>query len=616
MEVLLRQIRPWILSISTSINLLFNFFIMKYLKISPMVLAVLAFTACSNDNDVVTSSSLMEKGGSVRVSIQLPQISSTRSTLSGYNDGDANEYNVESADMALYAIESSDTVCVGTEHFTKEQLQFAKSGTNLDAVTSVSAVVTIPANATTPTLALAILNDCDGHTVPTIGSKYSDFEKNPVTATATGILHGNFMMTNSTFENGTVSQSLAPIDPKSISSNVGVKATTTTTIYVERVNAKVELSMPLTSEGTYGTYVVPDVTTQLPTITFSNGDILAVTGWDLTVTNKSYYPVKVVGTDNATDWSKDIKYQMATLWNDATNHRSYWAVDPNYYNTTVPVLKGMGSDFNYKTTQEITSGLSATTSDNIKYCLENTFNVSGQNKNQTTAVIIKGAYTLNGVAAGSDLYRISGTVYSLSGIQTYLAERLAANGYTVDGTTPIVASSITIVNNTATNLLTVGYSANANNVMKGGTGGTPKNINDAIIAIYGTNKRAISFYPKGECFYSVQIKNFGDDIKLYNPDGTDFVYKNDNNLHGINSSDKLGRYGVVRNTWYKISINSISGIGASVPEDPTQPINPDPNYPDPTDPTPDPTPDDTNNYYINAQINILPWAVRTQGADL
>lgn len=581
---------------------------MKYLKISPMVLAVLAFTACSNDKDVVTSSLVMEKGGSVSVSIQLPQITSTRSTLSGYEDGTANEYNVKSADMALYAIESSDTVCVGTEHFTKEQLQFATSGTSSDAVTSVSAVVTIPANATTPTLALAILNDCDGHAVPAIGSKYSDFEKNPVTATATGILNGYFMMTNSTFENGTVSQSLTPIDPKSISSNVGVKATTTTTIYVERVNAKVELSMPLASEGTYvndvHTDVVYDGTTQLPTITFSNGDKLAVTGWDLTVTNKSYYPVKIVGTDNATDWSKAIKYQMATLWNDATNHRSYWAVDPNYYNTTV--LKGMGSDFNYKTTQAITSGLSATTSDNIKYCLENTFNVSGQNKNQTTAVIIKGAYTLNGVAAGSDLYRISGTVYSLSGIQTYLAERLAANGYTVDGTNPIVANSITIDNNTATNLLTVKYPTQ---IQKSSTN---YDINDAIIAIYSTN-RSISFYPKGECFYSVQIKNFGDDIKLYNADGTLYSY---NGISGINASDKLGRYGVVRNTWYKISINSISGIGASVPEDPTQPINPDPNYPDPTDPTPDPTPDDTNNYYINAQINILPWAVRTQGADL
>lgn len=581
---------------------------MKYLKISPMVLAVLAFTACSNDKDVVTSSLVMEKGGSVSVSIQLPQITSTRSTLSGYEDGTANEYNVKSADMALYAIESSDTVCVGTEHFTKEQLQFATSGTSSDAVTSVSAVVTIPANATTPTLALAILNDCDGHAVPAIGSKYSDFEKNPVTATATGILNGYFMMTNSTFENGTVSQSLTPIDPKSISSNVGVKATTTTTIYVERVNAKVELSMPLASEGTYvnnvATDVVTDGTTQLPTITFSNGDKLAVKGWDLTVTNKSYYPVKIVGTDNATDWSKAIKYQMATLWNDATNHRSYWAVDPNYYNTTV--LKGMGSDFNYKTTQAITSGLSATTSDNIKYCLENTFNVSGQNKNQTTAVIIKGAYTLNGVAAGSDLYRISGTVYSLSGIQTYLAERLAANGYTVDGTNPIVANSITIDNNTATNLLTVKYPTQ---IQKSSTN---YDINDAIIAIYSTN-RSISFYPKGECFYSVQIKNFGDDIKLYNADGTLYSY---NGISGINASDKLGRYGVVRNTWYKISINSISGIGASVPEDPTQPINPDPNYPDPTDPTPDPTPDDTNNYYINAQINILPWAVRTQGADL
>ena len=66
-----------------------------------------------------------------------------------------------------------------------------------------------------------------------------------------------------------------------------------------------------------------------------------------------------------------------------------------------------------------------------------------------------------------------------------------------------------------------------------------------------------------------------------------------------------------------MNVNSIKQIGRPAPVDPATPINPAPNFPDPTDPIPaDPTPDDVENMYIDAQINILPWARRSQDADL
>jgi hypothetical protein len=92
---------------------------------------------------------------------------------------------------------------------------------------------------------------------------------------------------------------------------------------------------------------------------------------------------------------------------------------------------------------------------------------------------------------------------------------------------------------------------------------------------------------------------------------------------GINTPDKLGRYGVLRNNWYTVDIAAIVGLGHPVPHDPTNPgnpdtpIDPDPSNPDPNDPTPTPpTPDDVESYYVKATINILPWAIRKQSVDL
>lgn len=578
----------------------------NFIKLPLMLWVAASCVACSNDENVASSSTqTLENGGSVAVSINLPRIQSSRAnSLPNLDDGSANEYDVNSADIALYAVNGTDTFCVGVEHFTREQLQFALSGANNDETTSVSAVVNVPAHAATPTLALAILNDADGVNLPVIGDSYSKFESSPVTATATGMKDGFFMMTNSSFAkaDGSV-QSLATIDPSSISKDSSVKPTTITQIYVERVNAKVQLSMPLGAEDTYGSV---DASGDMPVITFSNGDKLKITGWDLTVTNKSYFPVKVIG-NNAADWNDATKYQMSTLWTDPIRHRSYWAIDPNYAN----VFKGQEGDFYYKSLNDISTSKLSNGND-IKYCLENTFNADAQNKNQTTAVIIKGIYTLSNTTEGDDVYRISGTAYKLSDIKTYLADRLKANGYTVTAGGDIDAGKIELTNDASTNKITVNYT--------GGTlikGSSEVNINDAVTTSFGSD-RAVSFYPGGVCYYTVQIKNFGDDIQLYNADGTYYQYQNNNNFAGINTSDKLGRYGIVRNTWYKVSINSISGLGAPGPQNPDQPINPDPHYPDPNNPDPNtpPTPDDTENYYINAQINVLPWAIRVQDADL
>lgn len=69
----------------------------------------------------------------------------------------------------------------------------------------------------------------------------------------------------------------------------------------------------------------------------------------------------------------------------------------------------------------------------------------------------------------------------------------------------------------------------------------------------------------------------------------------------------LGRWGIVRNNWYRVTINSITGLGSPVPED----------FSGTAEGTPGNTPDDNPEpkYYIAAHVHILPWAVRKQSVN-
>ena len=60
----------------------------------------------------------------------------------------------------------------------------------------------------------------------------------------------------------------------------------------------------------------------------------------------------------------------------------------------------------------------------------------------------------------------------------------------------------------------------------------------------------------------------------------------------------LGRYGVLRNNWYNLSITGVNKIG-------TPDIN-----------VPDNTPDDNLDSYISVKINVLSWAKRQQDVTL
>jgi hypothetical protein len=117
----------------------------------------------------------------------------------------------------------------------------------------------------------------------------------------------------------------------------------------------------------------------------------------------------------------------------------------------------------------------------------------------------------------------------------------------------------------------------------------------------------------GVTYYSTRIAHFGDvetkwsaPAAAYN-DYAKIYPLNGQSIHEtpiVYGADRanawLGRWGIVRNNWYKLTIDAIHGLGSPVPED----------YNGEAGNTPDDNPEPS--YFIAAHIHILPWAVRNQ----
>jgi hypothetical protein len=128
-------------------------------------------------------------------------------------------------------------------------------------------------------------------------------------------------------------------------------------------------------------------------------------------------------------------------------------------------------------------------------------------------------------------------------------------------------------------------------------------------------------YQGGIAYYSTRIAHFGDvetpwgaPSEAYNvyQDATDpCIYPTNGQqtygspavAHNFGATHKdawLGRWGIVRNNWYVLTLKKIEGIGSPVPEDFSGEAG---NTPDDNPPT---------SYFISAEIHILPWVKRFQ----
>ena len=316
------------------------------------------------------------------------------------------------------------------------------------------------------------------------------------------------------------------------------------------------------------------------------------------VTNKTSFPVHVTAglSDDYTNVWKNEPNKSARFVSASTSFkRVYWGVDPNYDNTDLnDPTKETDRDANFT---YIKKGDISSNATDVAYCLENTFDLDNMKQGQTTRVVFKATYTPNGFTAadGSTFFKIGNHTELWS--KTNLVAQIKAKAQEVlseadaDKIAVVLDATSNDVEKTAgTKILTKA------NVKHNGTEVKDDQINKINVKL-GLKAATptdpivgITTYVNGESYYIARIKHFGDDLTPWNA-GED--------TYGANNEKYLGRYGVLRNNWYDLTVNSISGPG----------------YPDVPEIKPN-TPDDEDTKYISVSVKILDWAKRSQSVEL
>ena len=432
--------------------------------------------------------------------------------------------------------------------------------------------------------------------MPTVGQSYNDWNsKNILTPSVTDWAGSDgFYMANAPLKGSAASPAtLVPIDKDKIyASEAKAKedaSTCAATVYVERGVAKMTVADP-------GTITVKDKATNTDTestVKFSN--------WALDITNKKTYAVHNIDglkSDFGDIWKTDPSNRFI-----GTNNRVYWGKDPNYDNNDLKLTDkdaDRQAEFNFITaTSEINKDFTNATITNPVYCLENTFNLTNMYQGQTTRVIFKAKYTPKDGLAETD-----GTFYTIGNITTILkkadletavnaAATSVLSGCTVDYTNLETEGGSHVIT-TADIKDDTGKALVADKDYSGKTGTQiVKEINDKLGLTDGAGRAeamvGINTYLEGETYYIARVKHFGDALTEWNSGEN----------YGENNDKYLGRYGMLRNNWYELTVGNVYGPGY-------------PGVP-PVDPT---LPDDENEKYLNVSVKILSWAKRSHTVDL
>ena len=413
-------------------------------------------------------------------------------------------------------------------------------------------------------------------TLPTTDETYATWSKDATKANAKnyvsidGIFMANAPMYSATSEPTT----LVKINHVCASPEEA-QAKAATVVYVERGLAKVTMK-DFTKSG----YSIADGT-------YAGGKV-EIKNWQLDVTNNSTFPVHQTGT---------LKDSWAEIWNtprfyDQTStafKRVYWGVDPNYNEAKYQVLANCKTAFKMITKDDV-NGVTA----NPQYCLENTFDLDNMKQGQTTRVVFKAVFTPKDFTTVQTFYKIGNNtaIWKEADLET----QIHTVAVTAMGITDAAEQAKYVVKLDATDnnisgkagqhlveKCNITYTGDATSSLV--TDDIVNKINEKL----GLSDAAgISTYLNGEAYYIARIKHFNE----LTPWSAGTAYSS-------NNAAFLGRYGVLRNNWYELSVNKVSGLG----------------YPDVPEVKPT-VPDDENDQYINVEVKILDWAKRSQSVDL
>ena len=563
-----------------------------------MAVMATALVSCSSSDDLATDGKGNEnktEAAYASFKINLPTTTGTRAAGDpSFNGGEASEYAVKDATLLVFKKSGSDyifkeAVSLGNmEPWTKKD----PANEGITTTAKITAKLSSASVNATDYYALILLNN-NGNKVsyPTTDQKFSVWSKTAVGPTPTSP-SVNYLNYDNGFFMANAPKYVANGEPQTLVAIQNICATqkeaeskAATTVYVERGLAKVTLGSTSKSniDITTGTY---------------NGDHVKITGWTLDVTNKYTFPVHVTAglSDGYADiWKTGVT--ASTLHGATVNRffdsnltefqRVYWGVDPNY-NSNYTTVDKCKDQFNMATTGDFKTGADAK---KPQYCLENTFDIAHMLQGQTTRVLFSAQYTPKDFAANETFYKMGNN--SQLWKEANVVAQIKAKAQEVLGEADPDKVEVIL---TGTDLAKAGIHLITKANVKHGGSEIEETEADEINAKLGFKKAlgadpmvGLSTYVQGVSYYIARIKHFN---ALTPWNAGDATYNSQN-------IDWLGRYGVLRNNWYELSVNSVSGPG----------------YPD--IPEVEPTePDDENSQYINVEVKILDWAKRSQTIDL
>ncbi|MCD7937154.1 MAG: Mfa1 family fimbria major subunit [Tannerellaceae bacterium] len=269
-------------------------------------------------------------------------------------------------------------------------------------------------------------------------------------------------------------------------------------------------------------------------------DVASLT-WKLDITNKKTY------------WMRKPGYTAGGGTESAsTSDYNRYAVDPNFEEFSGKDMTDLADEFNYITKSDIPTTQTWRTGF-WEYAMENTMDAEEQMQDVTTRVIVSANYVPlkadikdGTIAPGDSYYTYMGYYISQTQMTAYEASPSAIPEYY-----PLLHKAI----------------ADAK------TAGNALDGSDDSFSVSGLN-----YYKGGISYYKILIRHFD------NSQVTELM--------------GYGRYGVVRNNLYQVSINSFSGAGEV------------------DIPGPGPGPDEDEENWISAEVEIKPWVPRTQDNDL
>jgi len=420
-------------------------------------------------------------------------------------------------------------------------------------------------------------------TLPTTADTYATWSKDASKANADNYvsLDGIFMANAPMYKDETTEPTTL-VDINGVyASKEEAQANPATTIYVERGLAKVTMK-DFETKG----YSIGDGTTYA-------GATVKIEKWQLDVTNNSTYPVhQIDGLSSATTGFADI-WKTARFFDGTKSvfKRVYWGVDPNYNDAKYQALANCKTAFKMIENKDVTG---AAGDANPQYCLENTFDLNNMKQGQTTRVVFKAVFTPKDFNSKyKTFYKIGNNtdIWRQEDLETQI-KTVALTAMNITDPEEQAKYGVDLSKGTNISGKAGQHLIEEANITYSGEAASSKVKPAAITAINEklglSTETGISTYLNGEAYYIARIKHFNE-LTPWAP----------GKVYGTDNATFLGRYGVLRNNWYELSVNKVSSLG----------------YPEVPEVKPD-LPDDENDQYISVNVKILDWAKRSQSIDL